>query len=170
MGSCGRGERCCCSWWRGLALVLLLVCHEAASAPKRRSFNWRRFLQCIDNRSWMLLSLDGACVALVMYATYRTMLNLECPDCDLYFHCRANYNALRWCRKTKRSQEMNVLIGGCQNLSKPGRTPEQKAAEERARQDGREQKDCARIYLGNSGCSYKPDSGKCMVFEKGPMG
>ncbi|XP_065305782.1 uncharacterized protein [Dermacentor albipictus] len=161
-------ERCC--WWRGMALVLLLVCHEAASAPKRRSFNWRRFLQCIDNRSWMLLSLDGACVALVMYATYRTMLSLECPDCDLYFHCRANYNALRWCRKTKRSQEMNALIGGCQNLSKPGRTPEQKAAEERARQDGREQKDCARIYLGNSGCSYKPGSGKCMAFEKGPIG
>uniref|UniRef100_A0A131Z5D7 Serum amyloid A protein n=1 Tax=Rhipicephalus appendiculatus TaxID=34631 RepID=A0A131Z5D7_RHIAP len=153
--------------WRGLALVLLLVCHEAeGAATRRRYFNWRGFLQCIDNRSWMLLSLDGACVALIMYATYRTMLNLECPNCDLYFHCRANYNALRWCRKTKRSKEMNALIGGCQNLSKPGRTPEQKAAEERARQDGREQKNCASMYLAKAGCSYNPDTRKCMALQK----
>ncbi|XP_037282120.1 uncharacterized protein LOC119175046 [Rhipicephalus microplus] len=159
-----RGE---CARWRGVALVLLLVCHEAeCAATRRRYFNWRGFLKCIDNRSWMLLSLDGACVALIMYATYRTMLNLECPNCDLYFHCRANYNALRWCRKTKRSKEMNALIGGCQNLSKPGRTPEQKAAEERARQDGREQKNCASMYLSKAGCSYDPDTRKCMALRK----
>ncbi|XP_077487907.1 uncharacterized protein LOC144098863 [Amblyomma americanum] len=153
--------------WRALLLAVLVLCHDAAlSVPRRRNFKWSTFIRCVDNRSWLLLSLDGACVTLIMYATYRTMLNLECPNCDLYFHCRANYNALRWCRKSRRSLEVNAMIGNCQDLSKPGRTPEQKAQEAKARQDGREQKDCASLYLRKVSCSYDPRSGKCMDFEK----
>lgn len=152
--------------WPVVALALLLLCLQGGAAPKRRSFNWRTFLYCLDTRASVLLTLDGACAAVVLYTNYRTMLNLNCPNCDLFFHCRGMYKVLRWCRNSRQTMAVIETISNCQDLSKRQRTPAERAAEHQARMDGQNRRDCARLYLEKKNCSYNPSKGKCMVFEK----
>lgn len=165
MASCHAGDR---QPRPVLALALLLLCMQGASASPRRRFNWRTFIYCLDTKASVMLTLDGACAAVFLYANYRTMLKANCPNCDLYFHCRGIYKVLRWCRNSPKTMAVIETINRCQDQSKTERTPAQKAEEAQARLDGKNRKNCDRLYLEKRNCSYNPSKGKCMIFEKAP--
>lgn len=151
-----------------LALALLLLFLQGAAAPPSKRFDWRSFIYCMDTKASVLLTLDGACAAVFLYTNYRTMLKLNCPNCDLYFHCRGIYKVLRWCRNSWKTMAVIETINKCQDLSKSARTPAQRAEEAQARLDGKNRRNCDRLYLEKKNCSYSPSKGKCMILEKVP--
>ncbi|CAN7984419.1 unnamed protein product [Ixodes pacificus] len=140
-----------------VALSLLII-----SVTARTKINWMTFMRCVDNNYSMIFSIDAMCVVLMMYAQYRIMQKANCPNCERFFHCRANYVPSKWCRSTPKALQVIKTVSSCQDLAKDLNLREKREDEE-ARKAGRAKMDCAALYLSRAGCRYDPTTGRCLL-------
>jgi serum amyloid A protein len=138
-----------------------------------------KFLYCV----LFILVLIGVeinalnlCSANKMRQNYNEMKRANCLDCDPYFHCMGNYEAVYKCRgylkrtTAKILSDARELFGGDDSGSGAD-----SAADQQANLYGRKGGDCGLRYLGRftiydlrsqyilrSGkCAYNPDSKTC---------
>uniref|UniRef100_A0A023FQ83 Putative serum amyloid a n=1 Tax=Amblyomma cajennense TaxID=34607 RepID=A0A023FQ83_AMBCJ len=139
-----------------LVLLLCTVCGEGRSGPAQ----WTVFTVCVHSRARHLLKTpSGACAAAYMFQQFRAMNNANCRKCDKYFHCRANYLAVRSCRG-RFNRRVAEIISNCREVSQPG-NPKDRREDEEANRFGRRGGNCGAKYLRSYGCAYNPKNGKC---------
>ncbi|KAK8756449.1 hypothetical protein V5799_000849 [Amblyomma americanum] len=139
-----------------LVLVLCAVCGQGRSGGAQ----WGRFTACVYRRAGRLLrSRSGACAAAQMFRQFHAMNRANCRKCDKYFHCRANFLAVRSCRGGS-SRRVAEIISFCRELSQPG-NPRDRRGDEAANRFGRRGGNCGARYLRSYGCAYRPRTGQC---------
>lgn len=90
-----------------LFLVTILSGHVMLTSAT----SWWQFANCLkDNMGWSALgNPEVICAASQMAASYSQMSWYSCRNCDKYFHCKGNYNAVRRCggsSDTRRAAEV----------------------------------------------------------------
>uniref|UniRef100_A0A023G8Q6 Putative serum amyloid a n=1 Tax=Amblyomma triste TaxID=251400 RepID=A0A023G8Q6_AMBTT len=137
--------------------ALVLVCSsmtDGYSAPVQ----WGVFAACMRWRAGPLLATrSGACASKRMLWHYRRMQSVNCRNCDKYFHCQANYQAVRC--KGRIARRVATAISDCRERSQPGNRRDM-LADQAANRHGRSGRSCNK-YLRPYKCYYRPSSGKC---------
>ncbi|XP_013783006.1 serum amyloid A-2 protein-like [Limulus polyphemus] len=122
--------------------------------------NWRVFGSCIIKKMGFraILNSDVRCAAIQMFKSFYKMTTKKCINCDKYFHCQGNYNAVYNCGKKRQSIRTAEVISDCREFSQGGTDSE---ADQSANRYGRGGGNCARKYLCNVNCKYNPKDGTC---------
>ncbi|XP_046451277.1 serum amyloid A-5 protein-like [Daphnia pulex] len=103
----------------------------------------------------------NSCSARKMWDAYNEMKRVQCKNCDRYFHCMGNYNAVYSCsgsmddKKATAKQisdvrEWAIFGGGADS-----------AGDQEANLFGRNGGSCASRYLKNVRCAYNPATKQC---------
>ena len=90
-----------------LALLFVVACHITLTSATSMS----DLLSCFAARfSWMDINLDVICAASKMLQNYNQMRNVQCRNCDKYFHCQGNYEAVYRCGNLDRARRAAKVI------------------------------------------------------------
>ncbi|XP_064472960.1 serum amyloid A-2 protein-like [Ornithodoros turicata] len=117
---------------------------------------WASMLRCLGTNSVSLLSGDRLCATREMFRGYQTMRRARCRNCERYFHCQANYNAVKNCNKSQAAKDAAKEISDCrENVSGESWKYEE------ATRHGRDQHDCGDKFLRAVDCTYNPSSRRC---------
>lgn len=132
-----------------------------------------KFIDIIYFRYWMkknwnpLFYLVGSeaqnpCSALKMRDAYNEMKRVACKNCDKYFHCIGNYNAVKCggilqVTTAKIMSDARELFGG----GGSGSGSADSAADQEANNFGRSGGNCASKYLKAANCAYNPSTKQC---------
>lgn len=118
-----------------------------------------------------IVYVGNYCSVVQLGASFTDMLDMNCiHDCDKYFHCQGNYNAVYKCKPEidfiaqKDTRELTAkLVSDLREYSqiKSGRHAEDSAEDEAANMFGRGGGNCAEAYLKPLNCSYDPETGWC---------
>uniref|UniRef100_L7M0V3 Serum amyloid a protein n=1 Tax=Rhipicephalus pulchellus TaxID=72859 RepID=L7M0V3_RHIPC len=139
-----------------LAMLLLATSVEGRSG----GMQWPRFMFCISTRAGPLLATpSGSCASGKMLAQFRAMNRANCKNCDKYFHCMANWQAIYRCRG-RFNRKVATVISNCREYSQPG-NPADSRGDEVANRYGRSGGNCGARYLRSYGCAYNPKTGRC---------
>ncbi|XP_076366054.1 uncharacterized protein LOC143254985 [Tachypleus tridentatus] len=121
---------------------------------------WMAFNSCIFRSMGFstLFDKDVRCATKEMFKSLYKMTTRKCINCDEYFHCQGNYNAVFNCDQNLRSRQTAVAISDCwQSLR--GET------NRRANRYGRRGGNCARKYLCAVNCKYNPSHETCSLLN-----
>lgn len=100
------------------------------------------------------------CSVAEMTKAYNEMVRVACKNCDKYFHCIGNYNAVYKCsgilQETTAETMSNAreLFGGNYGSA-------DSQADQEANKFGRSGGDCAKKYLKAFNCAYNPSTKQC---------
>lgn len=134
-----------------LVVLLYLVCVVSVDGSGRGQ--WSRFMRCITKRAGRrLFTKSGRCASYQMIEQFRKMQNVRCKNCDKYFHCRANYLAVKC--PGKDSYFIAKLISNCREYSQPGNAQDSRE-DQIANEYGRSGKSCEARYLKRYKCAYR---------------
>ena len=79
-----------------LALLLVVVhCHVSQAS----AMSWADMLACVLDKLgwWSVFDGNVLCAAGKLFDNYNAMMDARCRNCDKYFHCQANYEAVYGC-------------------------------------------------------------------------
>ncbi|OXA63196.1 serum amyloid A-5 protein [Folsomia candida] len=111
---------------------------------------------------WMMATLalsQNPCSAGKMWTNYNAMKAANCRNCDKYFHCQGNYEAVRNCRGILQVATATA-ISNLREWAQGNDTPDS-AADQAANVYGRNGGNCAGRYLGAVNCKWNPRTKKC---------
>jgi len=91
-----------------------------------------------------------------MWSAYNDMRAANCRNCDKYFHCIGNYNAVHQCSGILQETTARHIS----NL-REWRGGSDSKADQEANKFGRGGGDCARRYLLIANCAYNPSTRRC---------
>ena len=74
-------------------VYLLMVICLVAIIPGTISMNWVKFLWCAGSDIY-------SCPGQRLKAQYHEMTRANCMNCDKFFHCQGNYDAVQLCERT----------------------------------------------------------------------
>ncbi|KAI0222275.1 hypothetical protein LSAT2_026484 [Lamellibrachia satsuma] len=115
-----------------------------------------------SKHDWRILFAKGAtCAFSEMFDQYLLMRYGNCTNCDKYFHCQANYNAVRLCSGGY-ERETAIVISECREISQLGTDSPDGAADMRAKEYGRNGGNCYAEYGCANNCNYKASNGSCI--------
>ncbi|XP_064468730.1 serum amyloid A-5 protein-like [Ornithodoros turicata] len=137
------------------ALSGMLIVVQAQSG----GINWSGILRCLSNAGGYRPNRDTFCAARQMLAGYTEMRRANCRNCDKYFHCQANYNAVSRCGRSRSARETARKISDCREYSQGG-GPDS-VADQEANRFGRNLGNCGDRYLRRVGCAYNPSTRTC---------
>ncbi|CAG0903724.1 unnamed protein product [Cyprideis torosa] len=99
------------------------------------------------------------CSAGKMWDNYNKMKAADCINCDKYFHCQGNYEAVHDCGGWLQRQTAEA-ISDLREWYQGSETADS-AADQAANLFGRNGGDCASEYLRKANCAWNPKTGKC---------
>ncbi|KAI0222270.1 hypothetical protein LSAT2_026478 [Lamellibrachia satsuma] len=117
---------------------------------------------CVRSQlGWGILTNSRVrCAIRKMLTQYLAMQYANCRNCDKYFHCQANFNAVYLCSGGD-ARRAAVAISECREISQTGTDSPDGAADMRANLYGRHGGDCHAKYGCAYNCNYKPSDGSC---------
>ncbi|CAF3037737.1 unnamed protein product [Rotaria sp. Silwood2] len=92
--------------------------------------NWTKFLWCA---SWDINTCPGE----KLRAQYNAMTDANCMNCDKFFHCQGNYDAVYLCGKTANNIRIAKKISDCREAAQGGDSADSQA-DQRANKFGRD--------------------------------
>ncbi|CAN7989454.1 unnamed protein product [Ixodes hexagonus] len=146
-----------------LLLVAVALAYFAVVQGQSGGTNWARFLVCLKRAGRTLGTRVGICAQGAMFGQYRRMNRANCRNCDKYFHCVANRNAMR-CGGRSRPGRANAwrvatVISNCRERSQGGGRDSRQ--DQAANLLGRKGGNCERAYLRRVRCFFHPRTGRC---------
>ena len=116
-----------------------------------QSMNWFKFSTCTGR---YLFSCPGR----ELNSQYKEMKAANCKNCDKYFHCKGNFNAVKNCPGIE-SYNISKKISDCREKSQNAFSLDS-LEDQKANLHGRNGGDCS-IYLCRYKCSYNPIKKTC---------
>ena len=97
-----------------------------------------------------------------MYEMYGKMKDVNCINCDKYFHCQSNYNAIYTnCPDASGSgRDTAINVSNCRDS--PDCTDQDCLDDREANEYGQNGRDCASKYLCSYKCAYNPADDSCL--------
>ncbi|KAJ8315474.1 hypothetical protein KUTeg_007624 [Tegillarca granosa] len=130
-----------------LLTIILVVC---SLATKSTASSW----PCIARASVRyIFTSEGRCSLNKMRQAYNEMRDANCRNCDKYFHCMANYNAVYNCQQSSTNRNVARRISDCRES---GQNSADSRADQVANRYGRNGGNCGSRYLCEYGCYYNP--------------
>ncbi|KAK2143758.1 hypothetical protein LSH36_815g03000 [Paralvinella palmiformis] len=126
--------------------------HSGGCAPNLVSIYW-----CIITKL-RVLTAEENCALKAMMDAYTGLVNANCINCDKYFHCVGNYNAVYGCQKSPTNIKTAKIISNCREGDCDD---DDTAADKAANRYGRHGGDCASRYLCDFNCNYNPVDRTC---------
>jgi len=117
------------------------------------SMNWLSFTTCAGT------DLFG-CPGSELNKQYNEMKSANCVNCDKYFHCQGNYNAVKECKSTSNAAGIAKKISDCREKAQGSFTADSRA-DQVANLFGRNGGDCAKKYLCKNNCKWSPKLRTC---------
>ncbi|XP_076366056.1 uncharacterized protein LOC143254989 [Tachypleus tridentatus] len=123
--------------------------------------NWLIFTRCITEKMGVsaITDSDVRCAGIEMFKSYWKMSTIKCINCDKYFHCQGNYNAVYKCGRKSQSIRTAEVISDCREFSQGGTDS---GADQAANRYGRNGGNCAAKYLCDVNCKYNPNDDTCL--------
>ncbi|CAF3320158.1 unnamed protein product [Rotaria socialis] len=116
--------------------------------------NWPKFLWCagLDIRS---------CPGQRLKAQYNEMRRINCKNCDKFFHCQGNYDAVHRCGKKAENLRLAKKISDCREAAQdPGSADS--LEDQKANTLGQNGGNCTTEYLCKANCKYNFRSKTCL--------
>ncbi|XP_074595511.1 uncharacterized protein LOC141850721 [Brevipalpus obovatus] len=140
----------------GVQLCLFDDIQTTVIRDRMNSTAWTKMADCFRQNlgASSIHEEDIRCVGREMIAAFEEMELVACKNCQPYFDCLANLNAVTRCGSKSRTLEAITAIEGCKKtkgyeMDKP------------AGAFGRSGKDCSASYLCSANCNYHPDTKSC---------
>ncbi|KAK2166450.1 hypothetical protein LSH36_39g12013 [Paralvinella palmiformis] len=96
--------------------------------------------------------------ASVVRKAFQEMRSANCKNCDKYFHCSGNYNAVFNCHRSDLNRKTAEIISNCREDICGG--PDS-ASDQQANRYGRSGGNCTSRYLCKNDCQYNPQDRTC---------
>ncbi|KAI0239621.1 hypothetical protein LSAT2_009669, partial [Lamellibrachia satsuma] len=79
-----------------IALLAVVAVALVLSSVGAGGTSWYQMAECVGHKLDTRLLTNAAvrCAIGKMYSQYRKMQTVGCKNCDKYFHCQGNYNAV----------------------------------------------------------------------------
>ncbi|XP_022251061.1 uncharacterized protein LOC111087723 [Limulus polyphemus] len=140
--------------------VVLVLCLITDVGDCR--MGWMVFGSCILKHMGFpaLLNKDVRCAANEMFKIFYKMTTRKCINCERYFYCQSNYNAVYNCGQNFKSIHTAEVISNCREFLQGGTDSR---ANQKAKRHGRRGWNCARKYLCAVNCKYNPSHGTCSL-------
>ena len=138
------------------ALTLLFVLLVANySNAQSGSMNWFKFTKCAGHTM-------TSCAASKLNNAFDMMKKADCLNCDKYFHCKGNYNAVYSCSGSRATNSANAKkISDCREAAQTGSASDS-AQDQMANAYGRNGGNCEAKYLCAAKCKWNPVKGTCL--------
>uniref|UniRef100_A0A6M2CS54 Putative conserved secreted protein synganglion overexpressed n=1 Tax=Rhipicephalus microplus TaxID=6941 RepID=A0A6M2CS54_RHIMP len=111
-------------------------------------------------RKGVFNTVAGNCAAGKLGEAYWKMYWANCKNCDKYFHCTGNYNAVHQCTNSAQASRAAEAISDCREEVDNG--GEDSALDQQANRAGRRGENCSALYLEAVKCFYHPKNGTCI--------
>jgi len=106
--------------------------------------------------------IPNSCSARKMNEQFNAMRRANCLNCDKYFHCKANYNAVYNCTGSNRRETAEYISNAREWLDPRNWFDWSDAnADQVANMYGRNGNDCESAYLSAVRCAYNPVTKRC---------
>ncbi|XP_064482682.1 uncharacterized protein LOC135395381 [Ornithodoros turicata] len=138
--------------WLFLALLPVSLC----------LVRWDQFANCLQTRfnGHMLIDRHVVCATRKLFINYRR--SIYCRNCDKYFHCQGNYEAVFQCSEDPKAYKAAEAISLCREQAQGGGNTADNIIYDGVNKFGRNGGDCVREYLeNNEECHYNPATLVC---------
>lgn len=81
-----------------LAFLLVVLCFIVI-VPETTSMNWLKFGWCVGGDMY-------TCSGRMLKARYREMQTANCKNCDKFFHCKGNFDAVYRCGESAEARRI----------------------------------------------------------------
>ncbi|CAF3688335.1 unnamed protein product [Rotaria sp. Silwood1] len=115
--------------------------------------SWFKFVRCAG---WYL----NTCPGRQLKVQYDEMKTANCMNCDKFFHCQGNYNAVHVCGKTTINIRIAKKISDCREAAQDASSVDSQE-DQKANKFGREGGNCSAEYLCKANCKYNPRNKSC---------
>ncbi|CAF1291253.1 unnamed protein product [Adineta steineri] len=88
---------------------------------------------------------------------YLEMQTANCKNCDKFFHCKGNFDAVHRCGNTDNARRIAKKISDCREEAQDAGSIDSQADQE-ANEYGRNGGNCEKKYLCKVRCNYNPSS------------
>lgn len=140
------------------ALLLACLLASALGARRQRRSSFFSMVGCVGRNSQALTSVGALCAARELWNAYQEMRAANCKNCDKYFHCIGNYQAMKNCGNSEEARRGAEAMSNCREEADRGADS---GADQVANLYGRNGGDCALQYLTPVQCKYDPDGKTC---------
>ncbi|EEC01825.1 serum amyloid A protein, putative, partial [Ixodes scapularis] len=148
---------------RILLLLAVALAYFATVQCQSGGTSWSKFVDCLRKGGRTLGTGVGICAQRAMLAQYRRMNRANCRNCDKYFHCVANRNAMRCGGRSRRGRQIAwrvaTVVSNCRERSQGGGRDSRQ--DQIANRLGRNGGNCERAYLKRVRCFFRPRTGSC---------
>jgi serum amyloid A protein len=135
-------------------LLIILVLFLSVNVLMVHSMNWWAFYRCVGT------SLSS-CAGMRLRQAYNDMQSANCRNCDKYFHCRGNYDAVYTCFGNRQENiRIAKRISDCRELAQGSSTADSRA-DQVANQYGRNGGNCDMPYLCAVRCGWNKLTRTC---------
>ncbi|EEC20416.1 uncharacterized protein LOC121047750 [Ixodes scapularis] len=143
--------------------VLVLALCVACLVPLCSSLvQWEQFIGCLQRRfsRSFLLEPNVDCATRKLFVNYRR--SIYCENCDSYFTCQGNYEAVFLCQQDAKAYELSEAFSECrEEIQGKGYEADNLVLNEIDR-FGRQGGDCMAAYLNKTlNCHYDPTTVVC---------
>ncbi|KAI0222276.1 hypothetical protein LSAT2_026485 [Lamellibrachia satsuma] len=144
------------------ALLAIVTVTLVLGSVEVEGTSWYAMAKCVRSKlGWGIITKSGVrCAIWKMFWQYRAMRSANCRNCDKYFHCQANYNAVYLCSGTG-ARKAAIAISECREISQTGTDSPDGAADMRANAYGRNGGNCYARYGCANNCNYRPSDRSC---------
>ncbi|CAF1459601.1 unnamed protein product [Rotaria magnacalcarata] len=101
--------------------------------------NWLRF-------AWCAGSDLHTCPGRMLKARYNEMKAANCKNCDKFFHCKGNFDAVYRCGESDQTRRIAKKISDCREEAQDAGSADSRADQE-ANEFGRNGGECEKKYL-----------------------
>ncbi|KAG4067097.1 hypothetical protein HA402_000088 [Bradysia odoriphaga] len=102
----------------------------------------------------------NTCSIAEMTAAYNEMVRANCANCDKYFHCIGNYNAVYKCSGILQVATAEAMSNARELFGGNSGTTDSEA-DQAANRLGRSGGNCAETYLAAGNCAWNPSTKEC---------
>ncbi|XP_041356073.1 uncharacterized protein LOC121373474 [Gigantopelta aegis] len=92
--------------------------------------------------------------------SFNLMTRVKCANCDKFFHCTANYNAVFGCQASQANRDAAETISNCRETGTENSTDS--IADQAANHFGRNGGNCGERYLCAHNCMFNPINNTCL--------
>ncbi|CAF1039414.1 unnamed protein product [Adineta steineri] len=115
--------------------------------------NWFKFTACAGTD---LFTCPGG----MLKAQFNQMTKANCLNCDKFFHCQRNYDAVYRCGNSAKNQRIAEKISNCREQAQDDGS-EDSQADQQANKFGRDGGNCRAQYTCKVKCKYNPQNKTC---------
>ncbi|XP_050039906.1 uncharacterized protein [Dermacentor andersoni] len=141
-------------------LLVIAVLYTIALSHSSAHVEWRDFMSCLQRRFGRSFFQEqhADCAARKLFVNYRR--SMYCHNCNAYFHCQGNYEAIYDCQRDGRAQEVAEAFSDCrEHLEGAG---SDNLVYNEIDLYGRQGGNCTQAYLvDNPRCHYIPATVVC---------